>query len=74
MKITQRPEAHLIETDREPAYISEPRRVQWDYRSPVMSVKADITQYGSEGWELVTVAVLPHSPDMAIFHFKRRRA
>ncbi len=74
MNITKRPEAHVIERDSEPVISYEPRRIQWDYRSSVMSVKADISQYGSEGWELVTVVVLHNNPENAIYHFKRRRA
>jgi hypothetical protein len=51
----------------------EPRRTQWDYRSNVMSVKADLSQYGSEGWELVAVVLLQDNPGLAVYHFKRRR-
>lgn len=48
-----------------------PRQVQWEYRTAIMDRDADLTQFGSEGWELVSVAPLPG--DDAIFYFKRRR-
>lgn len=46
---------------------------QWEYKSRRMDLDADLTQYGQDGWELVSVAPLPHDPSMAAYHFKRRK-
>lgn len=47
---------------------------QWEYRSRVMDLDADLAQYGQDGWELVSVVPIPHDPTQALYHFKRRRA
>jgi len=52
---------------------TEQRPAQWEYLSRVMDLDADLMQYGSEGWELVTVVSIPHDPSRAVYHFKRRR-
>ena len=51
---------------------SKPAGPRWEYRSKTMEVNADLTQYGDDGWELVSVSPLPHDPSQAVFHFKRR--
>lgn len=48
------------------------RPYQWEYRSATMERDADLSQFGAEGWELVSVAA--HPGDMAQFWFKRRKA
>lgn len=49
------------------------QRAQWEYRSGVMELGADLSQYGVEGWELVSVTPVPHDPGSAAYHFKRKR-
>lgn len=49
------------------------RAFQWEYRTATMDLDADLTQYGAEGWELVSVVPVAHDPMTAVYHFKRRR-
>jgi hypothetical protein len=49
-------------------------RPQWEYRHTTADLDADLTQFGQDGWELVSVVPIPHDPTQAIYHFKRRRA
>lgn len=48
------------------------QRPAWEYRSEYLNRSADLSRFGAEGWELVSVA--PAGGDMAMFYFKRRRA
>lgn len=49
-----------------------PRPFQWEYRSAIMDREADLSQFGAEGWELVSVTA--EAGDRATYYFKRRRA
>jgi len=50
-----------------------PVRDQWEYRSRRMEVDADLSQFGGESWELVSVVPLLYDPSMCLYYFKRRR-
>ena len=51
-----------------------PEVTRWQYRSVVMELNHDLTaEFGEQGWELVSVAILPHDPNRACFYFKRRK-
>jgi hypothetical protein len=69
MKINDR--TAIIE--RPQIHIPSPVREQWEHRSQRMEIDADLSQFGSEGWQLVSVAILPHDPSMAMYYFRRRR-
>jgi hypothetical protein len=42
---------------------------QWEYKSVLLPRQADLSQYGSEGWELISVIGAP--ADQAVFYFRR---
>ena len=50
-----------------------PRQPQWEDRVAVMELDADLGQFYTEGWELVTEVPVHHDPMMAVFRFRRRR-
>ena len=45
---------------------------RWETCSKVLPHQADLSQFGTDGWELVSVVGLVHDPSMAVYHFKRR--
>lgn len=53
----------------ESAAVERPTR--WDYRSALMDRDADLSQFGTEGWECYSV--IPAAGDQAMFYFRRRR-
>lgn len=55
----------------EPAAPPAPKPQQWEYRSRLMDRETDLSQFGSEGWELASVTNA--GADQAVFYFKRRR-
>lgn len=44
---------------------------RWEYRSTLLDRDADLSQFGSEGWECYSVVAAP--ADQATFYFRRRR-
>lgn len=50
-----------------------PLPVGWDYRTDKMEPDAPLDQYGTEGWELVSVVPVPGDPGLVFAYFKRRR-
>lgn len=58
--------------ERKGAAPAQPRPFQWEYRTAIMDREADLSQFGAEGWELVSVT--PDAGDRATYYFKKRRA
>jgi len=42
---------------------------KWAYKSALLPRQSDLTPYGAEGWELVTVVA--QAADLAMFYFRR---
>lgn len=59
-------------TERRPEAPQSPRE-QWEYRSSAMELGSDLSQFGAEGWCLVSMVPLPADPMVAMYVFRRRR-
>jgi len=46
-------------------------RQKWEYKTGKMDADADMTQYGGEGWELVSVIQTASDPGTVTAYFKR---
>ena len=53
-----------------PASLLTVKPPKWEYRSLLLSRTADLSSYGREGWELVSV--IPQPADQAMFYFRRQ--
>ena len=45
--------------------------LRWEYKSGRMEADADLSQYGTEGWELVSVVPVLTDPGQVTAYFKR---
>jgi hypothetical protein len=46
---------------------------RYETRSAPMAADADMSQFGAEGWQLVSVVPIPSDPGMVMAYFQRSR-
>jgi hypothetical protein len=52
-----------------PASLRDDISARWEYKSVLLNRNAELSGYGAEGWQLVSV--IPQAADQAMFYFRR---
>lgn len=60
-----------MKADMRHAQLEKKTPPHWEYKNARMDADADMTQYGGEGWELVSVVPCAGDPSTVMAYFKR---